>query len=56
MKPNYHCPICGTLSELIIGTTQAFCTNESGCPILTFDPSFPDGGMSNVQVIKWEEK
>ena len=44
---NYHCPMCGELSTLIISEEQAFCTNTStGCPLLTFNPSLADGGMS----------
>jgi hypothetical protein len=52
--PDYHCPICGALSELIIGPTQAFCTVTT-CNILTFNPSLPDGGASNVQVLDFRK-
>ena len=59
-EPNYHCPVCETLSELVIGPTQAFCTNTTGCPLLTFNPSLPDRGMSLLNFInvagKSEEK
>jgi hypothetical protein len=51
MKPNYHCPICGTLSTLIIGPEQAFCTNLEGCNVITFNPSLADGGLSNAKFI-----
>jgi hypothetical protein len=46
--PNYHCPLCGTLSTLIISPLQAFCTNTEGCQVLLFNPSLPDGGMSDA--------
>ncbi len=57
--PNYHCPACGELAELIMGPTQAFCTNdEMKCRVISFNPSLPDGGMSNVNVIdfNWSVK
>jgi hypothetical protein len=53
--PNYHCPVCGTLSILILGPTQAFCTNFDGCKVLSFNPSVPDGGLSNPQFIHWKD-
>lgn len=52
MKPDYHCPICGQLSELIIGPEQAFCTNTEGCDVLSFDPSLPDKGLSQMKFIE----
>jgi len=54
-RPDYHCPMCGTLSEMVIGETQAFCTNKTGCPVISFDPSLPDGGMSNTHFIELPE-
>jgi hypothetical protein len=51
---NYHCPVCGTLSEMILGPTQAFCTNRESCKVLVFDPSLPDGGWSNMKFIDWK--
>lgn len=52
-EPNYHCPVCGTVSTIIVGPTQAMCSNEAegpeGCPVLFFNPSLPDGGLSNPQ-------
>jgi hypothetical protein len=54
VKPNYHCPICGTLSTLIIGPEQAFCTNLEGCNVVTFNPSLPDGGLSDMHVIDFQ--
>ena len=55
-EPNYHCPICGTRSQLVIGPTQAFCTNRVDCGVVTFDPSLSDGGLSDMHVIdfKWD--
>lgn len=55
-KPNFNCPVCGTLSTLIIGPTQAFCTNSESCDVLCFDPSLADGGMSNPNFINLDEK
>lgn len=54
MKPNYNCPVCGTPSKLIIGPTQAFCTNTDSCDVLCFNPSLPDGGMSHPNFINLE--
>jgi hypothetical protein len=48
---DYRCPGCNTEAELVIGPTQASCTNENGCNIFTFDPSLPDGGLSEASVI-----
>ncbi len=48
--PNYRCPLCETPSELIIGPTQAFCTNDD-CLALTFNPSLPDRGLSSIHVV-----
>ncbi|MGH3923773.1 MAG: hypothetical protein ACRDTT_13045 [Pseudonocardiaceae bacterium] len=45
-EPDYRCPGCNTVSSLVIGPEQAFCTNEDGCAIVMFDPSLPDGGLS----------
>lgn len=46
-EPNYHCPVCGTPSDLVMGPTQAFCTNRDGCNVISFNPSLADGGLSN---------
>jgi hypothetical protein len=54
MKPNYHCPVCNTESQLVIGPTQAFCTNVDGCLVVMFNPSLPDGGMSDIHVIDFK--
>jgi len=56
MQPNYYykCPLCGEVSDLVPNPEQAFCKSES-CPVLTFNPSLPDGGLSNVHEIQWEE-
>lgn len=46
--PDYHCPACRTLSQMIVTPTQAFCTADGDvCHVLMFNPSLPDGGMSN---------
>ena len=50
-EPNFHCPKCHTRSQLIVGLTQAFCTNEADCNVFSFNPSLPDGGMSNPSEI-----
>lgn len=54
--PNFNCPVCGTPSKLIIDETQAFCTNLDGCSVLSFNPSLPDGGMSNPQFINLDKE
>lgn len=53
MTPCYHCPICGTLSTLIISEVQAFCTNLK-CAVVTFNPSLPDGGASDTHIIRFD--
>lgn len=53
---NFNCPVCGTPSTLIIGPTQAFCTNVDGCSVLTFNPSLPDGGMSKMNFINLDDE
>lgn len=50
-EPNFHCPKCHQPSSLIVGPTQAFCTNEQDCNVFSFNPSLPDGGMSDASVI-----
>lgn len=35
---------------MILGPTQAVCTNETGCDVLMFDPSLPDGGLGDANV------
>ena len=49
MQPDYHCPVCGVRSELIMCDTQAFCRTE-GCKVICFNPSLPDGGLSHPHV------
>lgn len=49
--PDYRCPACNEESTMVIGPTQAACTNDQGCQVLFFNPSLPDGGMSQTQVI-----
>jgi hypothetical protein len=47
-----HCPVCGELSGFVLGPTQALCTNTTGgCKVIMFNPSLPDGGMSNPHFI-----
>lgn len=55
--PNYACPVCGKQSEMVIGPTQAMCTNTApgGCLVILFDPSLPDGGLSNAQVVDFPD-
>jgi hypothetical protein len=55
-EPNYHCPVCGQQSELILNPEQAFCTNTAGCKVIVFNPSLPDRGLSQVHEIKWPEE
>ncbi|MGH3834205.1 MAG: hypothetical protein ACRDSF_00655 [Pseudonocardiaceae bacterium] len=49
--PEYRCPVCDTPSELVAGPRQAFCTNEHGCSVVMWNPSFPDGGPSEATVV-----
>lgn len=46
----YTCPICGTMSDLIIGEAQAFCSNTQ-CKVISFNPSLPDKGMSEIHEV-----
>lgn len=52
MPGNFRCPICGTESELVLGPTQAFCTQtDPECRVVMFNPSLPDGGLSDPQYV-----
>lgn len=51
MTPNYTCPLCGEPSALIVSEVQAFCTNIA-CNVMSFNPSLPDQGMGNVNIIE----
>lgn len=48
--PDYRCPGCNTESRFIIGPTQAMCSDDD-CRVFTFNPSLPDGGLSQARVI-----
>lgn len=50
-EPDYRCPGCNTESTMVIGPEQALCTNEVDCRVVTFNPSLPDGGLSQAQVV-----
>jgi hypothetical protein len=39
-RPEFHCPLCGTLSELVMNPEQAFCSNDE-CIAVMFNPSAP---------------
>jgi len=39
------------MSTMILGPEQAFCTNEKGCDVLSFNPSLEDGGLSNMKFL-----
>lgn len=54
--PDYHCPLCRVESTLVINTVQAFCTGGDDCEVLMFNPSLPDGGLSDFRIIRLEEK
>lgn len=49
----YDCPMCGWTARLIVGPTQALCSNpdDAACSVIMFNPSLPDGGMSDPQII-----
>ncbi len=51
MIPDYHCPVCGTISMLVVTPTQAFCTGGDDCEVVIFNPELPDGGLSNPHYI-----
>lgn len=49
-----RCPACGVPTTVVLGDTQALCTNDAAdnfCHVIFFDPSLPDGGMSDPQFI-----
>lgn len=48
--PDFRCPVCETLSGMVLNVNQAFCTDDA-CHVLMFNPSSPDGGMSNTKVV-----
>jgi hypothetical protein len=48
VEPDYHCPGCSLHAYLILGPTQAFCGNTESCRVLMFNPSLPDGGLSQA--------
>ena len=50
------CPVCSTASAMVLSAVQAFCTNEDGCNVLMFDPSLPDGGLSNARTVNLDER
>lgn len=41
MEPDYHCPKCGQLSRMVFGPTQAICTNDVDCKVISWNPSIP---------------
>lgn len=49
--PDFRCPVCNTLSSLIVGPGQAFCTNDVDCRVLSFNPRLPDGGLRHATVV-----
>jgi hypothetical protein len=38
---------------VIGGWTQAFCSSDD-CPVITWNPSLPDGGLSNPSFVNLE--
>lgn len=50
-EPDYRCPGCNTLSRMVMGPEQAFCTNETSCKVISFNPSLPDGGLAQGNAI-----
>jgi hypothetical protein len=49
--PEFHCPLCGKLSDLVMNPEQAFCRTDD-CDVVTFNPSLPDGGLSKAKEIE----
>src|SRR3989442_11007907 len=50
-RPEFHCPLCGKLSDLVMNEDQAFCTDDA-CTVVAFNPSLPDGGLSTAKPIR----
>jgi hypothetical protein len=53
LTANYHCPICETLSAMILGPEQAFCTDDK-CNVICWNPSLPDRGMSDGYIVDFD--
>lgn len=45
-----RCPLCGAAAFMVLNPTQAFCGDDE-CHVVMFNPSLPDGGMSDPQFI-----
>lgn len=50
------CPLCGQPPMMVMGGgTQAFCGNDDGCTLLTWDPSLSlDENLMNARGVDWE--
>ena len=50
------CPLCGHPPMMVFGGgTQAFCGNDNGCPVLTWDPSVSrQDNLANMKPTRWE--
>jgi len=43
---------------MVIGPEQAFCTNvgnDNKCNVINFNPSLPDGGLSQMKFIHFND-
>lgn len=46
----YDCPGCGQRSQMIFGPTQAFCTNDTDCHVISWNPSEPVQDWKIVEI------
>ena len=50
------CPLCSQPPFMVMGGgTQAFCGNDDGCPVFTWDPSVSlDENLLSMRSTRWE--
>lgn len=50
------CPLCGDPPMMVFGGgTQAFCGNDDGCPVLTWDPTrTADEFLRDARRVQWQ--
>jgi hypothetical protein len=50
-----RCPLCDCEPMMILGGgTQAFCGNDDGCRLLTWDPTLSaDANLANASEVDW---
>lgn len=53
---DYRCPGCGQVSQMIFGPTQAICTNDKDCAVISWNPSQPVQDWKVVEIdLPWEQ-